>query len=431
MDGEHPDDRYPGGPLPRHERVWRHPSEVGEAIWRRTEPQLAIGRGLLFTTGAIGGLLALAVLWATLPTNAGSSVAVVTTELFRSGRSAAASGAAAGGTADIDQSSGSTVHVIAAGKNSPATTLATLSVDEPANTANPFATVWRRPSQTDGDPTSESASQNTSAGGLAPAAVGVGTPGKPRPPSTVAVAPRSAGARGAVAVPLGEGTFVVTTAEAVQSTRSLTVKYDDGKTVQAKVVMVFRGLAVLSPDIAADPPPTVQAFSEAATTQPGELLTVQLTATDQMSVRVNSSGGVNSTEWGDQYIAEGTPAVNQSGQLVGLYSRNDDGAQLLPAGDVAKLRTAMKQLADPHTSPATGTPTGTAASPAIPPGKSPDVDNTAAPIPSGGWLGIQLNASPSGSLTVNTVDPDGPAATGGIVAGDTIVALDGVAVASN
>ncbi len=67
-DDDAPDDgAYPPAPLPAHERTWRHPSEMGEAMWTHTEPPITIGRGLLITTGAIGGLLSIAVLWAMLP----------------------------------------------------------------------------------------------------------------------------------------------------------------------------------------------------------------------------------------------------------------------------------------------------------------------------------------------------------------------------
>ena len=73
MERSEPDDdafgegAYPPAPLPAHERTWRHPSELGKAGWIHSEPPLTIGRGLLVTTGAIGGLLSLAVLWAMLP----------------------------------------------------------------------------------------------------------------------------------------------------------------------------------------------------------------------------------------------------------------------------------------------------------------------------------------------------------------------------
>ena len=61
-------------PLPAHERAWRHPSEIGERAWVYSEPPLTIGRGLTAATGAIGGLLAMAVLWAMVPTQAGRTV---------------------------------------------------------------------------------------------------------------------------------------------------------------------------------------------------------------------------------------------------------------------------------------------------------------------------------------------------------------------
>src|SRR5438128_2215925 len=60
---------------------------MGESMWQRTEPPLSIGRGLLVTSGAIGGLLALAVLWAMLPTNAGGNAGGSTTDVVRTLRS--------------------------------------------------------------------------------------------------------------------------------------------------------------------------------------------------------------------------------------------------------------------------------------------------------------------------------------------------------
>lgn len=68
------DDQCLPAPLPAHERGWRHPSEVGQQAWAFSEPPLAIGRALTAATGAIGGLLAMAVLWTMLPTQAGRSV---------------------------------------------------------------------------------------------------------------------------------------------------------------------------------------------------------------------------------------------------------------------------------------------------------------------------------------------------------------------
>lgn len=68
------DEQDDPAPLPAHERAWRHPSEIGERAWVYSEPPLTIGRGLTAATGAIGGLLAMAVLWTMLPTQAGRNV---------------------------------------------------------------------------------------------------------------------------------------------------------------------------------------------------------------------------------------------------------------------------------------------------------------------------------------------------------------------
>ena len=62
---------YGPAPLPAHERAWRHPSEMGQNAWMLTEPPVAIGRGLLVTTGAIGCVLGIAVLWLLVPVGGG------------------------------------------------------------------------------------------------------------------------------------------------------------------------------------------------------------------------------------------------------------------------------------------------------------------------------------------------------------------------
>ena len=67
-DGDrHRDLSYPPAPLPAHERTWRHPSEMGNAVWERSEPPVAIGRNLLVTTGGIGSVLGIAALWLLSP----------------------------------------------------------------------------------------------------------------------------------------------------------------------------------------------------------------------------------------------------------------------------------------------------------------------------------------------------------------------------
>jgi len=71
------DDDPSPAPLPAHERGWRHPSEVGDHLWRTSEPPIAIGRGLTLTTGAIGTLIA-AVVVLTMVSTAPGGDAVVT-----------------------------------------------------------------------------------------------------------------------------------------------------------------------------------------------------------------------------------------------------------------------------------------------------------------------------------------------------------------
>ena len=67
FDDESDDVIYPAAPIPPHERTWRHPSEMGEAAWVRSEPPVHIGRGLLVTSGAIGSALGVAVLYLLAP----------------------------------------------------------------------------------------------------------------------------------------------------------------------------------------------------------------------------------------------------------------------------------------------------------------------------------------------------------------------------
>ena len=93
--------------------------------------------------------------------------------------------------------------------------------------------------------------------------------------------------------------------------------------------------------------------------------------------------------------------LNDQGRLIALCSKGSDGPKLVTI-DQRTLRSALD------------TTTGsTAAKPAKP------------------YLGVYLNADPTGSLTINAVEPDGPAAAAGIVAGDTVVSLDGEALASS
>ena len=46
------------------------------------------------------------------------------------------------------------------------------------------------------------------------------------------------------------------------------------------------------------------------------------------------------------------------------------------------------------------------------------------------WMGVHVVQTAHSSLTVDAVDPSGPAAHAGLAAGDTIASIDGTAVAT-
>ena len=52
-DGEDPSSALPSAPIPRHERSWRHPSEIGRAAYALTETR-TLSRPILFAAGLTG-----------------------------------------------------------------------------------------------------------------------------------------------------------------------------------------------------------------------------------------------------------------------------------------------------------------------------------------------------------------------------------------
>ena len=77
---------YPSGPLPAHERTWRHPSEQGATAWVQSEPPLVVGRGLSVATGTVGVVLAVGLLWVMVPhdNRSGGGVAAQSSTSLRS-----------------------------------------------------------------------------------------------------------------------------------------------------------------------------------------------------------------------------------------------------------------------------------------------------------------------------------------------------------
>lgn len=324
----HEDDE-PLAPLPAHERAWRHPSEVGEHEWLISEPPLALGRGLVLTTTVVVSLLAFAVLWTTIPT--------------RAGRGVASSGAE--GVVNLDASS--------------VTDLATSTAPRlSATTAPPSTAAERMPLPT----MAVHASFNAQ-------------------PSS---------ARRVLALPVQQGSLLVTTAPAVAEGSDVEIELPDGTMVVASVLLVdgLHGLAVLAPVDAL----TTESFAVATVVHPGD----ELTVLGDPALKVTFEGtDASSGELPDTAdVPEGAPVLNQRGELVALCTHDADGTPRLLTLSLLDALSAM--IGDAGQSPV--------------------------------WIGIVINDDPSSALTVGAIDPDGPAARAGLRTGDVVTAVDGTAV---
>ena len=336
------DGSYPPAPLPEHERTWRHPSEIGNATWVHTEPPITIGRGLLLTTGAIGGLLSLAVLWAMLPS---------------AGRGGDAAPTAVTSTAKGLSSAGVNVR--------PETLVATtIAVDLTSTTFHTESTST---------PASEEITNTTSA--LPATTEGTQT-------SQLETAP--------VAVGIGDS-LIVTTSRAVEGRTSITLTDANGQRHDATVLMVDRdlGLALLSADAAA----MTTSYGIGPEASPGDAVTVVGATPSSATVSVDADGHLTLDSWSDS-TPEGTAVLNSDGQLVGICSQGSSGPLLISVANVGAM---------------------------LPPGKLGKI----AP-----WMGLHITANDQGALVIDRVAEDGPSAVAGIVVGDAITAVDGVAVSS-
>ncbi len=308
-------------------------------MWTHSEPPITIGRGLLVTTGAIGGLLSLAVLWAMLPS---------------AGRGGFAAPAAVTSTANelgpFVTARADTLVATSVDPRVPSTTLRTGSLVAPASQQTSTTTNSTRPVATVG---TQAASVE-----LAPVAVGIGD------------------------------SLVVTTARAVRGRSVITITGADGQPHDATVLMVDRvlGLALLSADVAA----MTTSYGIGPAVNPGDVVTVVGSTSTSANVILDADGHLTLDWWGGS-MAEGTPVLNADGQLVGMCSRGSFGTELVSVLNVAAM---------------------------LPPAKA------AKPAP---WLGVH-GVDGEGGLTVDGVDPNGPAAAVGVIAGDVIAAVDGIAV---
>ena len=320
-------------PLPAHERAWRHPSEMGEQAWLRSEPPLVIGRGLSAAAGAIGGLLAMAVLWTMLPTEAGrSAVATVRSTLgLRS-----ETGLVADLTTPVTDLVASTVRT-------------TSVVPSGSTTSNPATSTE-------------------------PVASSIAAVEPPMP--TYQVQQGADLTTSAVAVAVNGGNLVVTTSQAVTAELTVELLLPDGSTDTARVLFVDDNAINV----------------EAAAALPGDQLT--FFGDVQRNVTVGADNAIDASWAGDASIREGTPVINQRGELVALCSHGDTSSRLVPLANLDELQQAIAGY--------------TAASKV--------------------WMGIALNDDPSGDLSVSAVDPAGPAATAGLTSGDVILTIDDVPV---
>jgi S1-C subfamily serine protease len=333
---------YPPAPLPAHERAWRHPSELGQPGWTHIDPPITIGRGLLITTGAIGGLLSLAVLWAMLPSTGRGGTAAPTVVTSTANNS---SGPVI--TARADTLVATSVDVVV-----PSTTLRTVPSTEP--TSDEVATTVETSPETVG-------SQGSELEESAPVAVGIGD------------------------------SLVITTARAVAGRTSITLTGADGQPHEATVLMVDSklGLAVLSADEAG----MTTSYGIGPAANSGDVVTVLGANPTTANVSVDAEGHLRLDPWAES-TAEGTPVINADGLLVGICSHGSSGFELVSVASVGAMLPSNKR---PPNSP---------------------------------WLGVHVVVGDQGALVIDWVGPDGPSAAAGLVAGDSIAAVDAVAIHS-
>ena len=318
---------------------------MGQQAWVSSEPPLTIGRGLTAATGAIGSLLALAVLWTMLPTHAGRSAGV---------------------------SVRSTVATV--GTTNSSSSLAAPSTTDPTSPAAPSTT----------DPDDPTSSVDAGTGSTTVPAVA--------PLPTYAVSVGESVEPIAVAVAVNNGSLIITTAAAVSADNTVDLLLPDGGTEEARVLLVDQrsGFAVLAHDTEA----SLTSFTVAAEVAPGDELTFY--GAEGVTAVVQDDGTIETTTTDPAApvgeLPEGTPVVNQRGELVALCSHADGDATLVSLERLDSLRRALAEGAADRV-----------------------------------WMGVVLDTT-AAELRITSVDAKGPAAAAGLRDGDVIVKIDDVAV---
>ena len=366
---------YPPAPLPAHERVWRHPSEVGQATWQHSEPPIVIGRGLLVTTGAIGCVLGIAVLLLLVPIGGGlapTASPTVTSSFAVDGT----------GAEPVTEPTGTTPRAELRGGTGPSTTA--MRAQLPAEHV-PSTVLVSADAATTGD----------------------------RPQQTAM----------AIAVSIANQPFMITTAHAVLSSNGVSI-FGPGDWASGTVVSIGADLAFIEPGHTIE----VASFAAVATAEPGQEVTVL--ADEPIAVTFAPDGGIPELEGAT--VLEGTPVVDADGALVALCTLIVDGdgayVDLVPIiipDDMNTPRTtpATADGVDPLTS--TTSPSSTTTT-LVAPSTAASAVTTPAAMP---WAGLRFDGAPvSAPLTVTGVAPASPAAAADIAAGDRITAIDGTRV---
>lgn len=290
-DDGHDGELYPAAPTPTHERHWRHPSEMGHAAWVASEPPMAIGRGLTVTTGAIGCVLGVAVLW--LLTPMGGELAATTSPI------------------------------------------ATSSVTAARFSSEP-ATLQFAPTSAAAPPTPSSAPPR-----ITPASVDTATD-QLVPTNTVLVMIDGADESSAIGVAIGDASFIVTTALAVSGSTDVSMMSIDGPT--DGVVIVAGDLAMIHPSSALE----VVGFAAVSAAEPGQNLVVLSGHPTEITNDADGTALLDASA-----IVEGTPVVDHDGALVALCTvvSDESGAhvELVPIVDPADGSSVADQPAPSST----------------------------------------------------------------------------------